>query len=176
MNAEGGNLPGGSSACTLANQRLWKRPPPGIPTQPDFNLDVDLDFLKSDTSQLISGAVYVRAAEYSEDISIPQLIVEYAQVDIESLPTTGAPEVALDITVEAYQSIRATNNLADVVASADLNARGTLQNPVILGTVTINSGLVFLENNELRDLSRDCQFQQSETDPTLCQFGSSDRD
>ena len=111
-------------------------------------LDVDLDLLKSDTSQLISGAVYVRAAEYSEDISIPELMVEYARSDIDSLPTTGAPEVALDITVEAYQSIRATNNLADVVASADLNARGTLQNPVILGTVTIDSGLVFLENNE----------------------------
>ena len=75
-------------------------------------------------------------------------MVEYAQADIDSLPTTGAPEVALDITVEAYQSIRATNNLADVVASADLSARGTLQNPVILGTVTIDSGLVFLENNE----------------------------
>ncbi len=111
-------------------------------------LDVDLDFLKSDTSQLISGAVYVRAAEYYEDISIPELMVGYSQANIESLPTTGAPEVALDITVEAYQSIRATNNLADVVASADLNARGTLQNPVILGTVTIDSGLVFLENNE----------------------------
>lgn len=111
-------------------------------------LDVDLDFLKSDTSQLISGAVYVRAAEYYEDISIPELMVGYSQANIESLPTTGAPEVALDITVEAYQSIRATNNLADVVASADLNARGTLQNPIILGTVTIDSGLVFLENNE----------------------------
>ena len=45
-------------------------------------------------------------------------MVEYSQADIDSLPTTGAPEVALDVTVEAYQSIRATNNLADVVASA----------------------------------------------------------
>jgi translocation and assembly module TamB len=111
-------------------------------------LDVDLDLLKSDNSELISGAVYVRDAEYNQDISIPELMVEYARSDIDSLPTTGAPEVALDITVEAYQSIRATNNLADVVASADLNARGTLQNPVIVGTVTIESGLVFLENNE----------------------------
>lgn len=111
-------------------------------------LDVDLDLLKSDTSELISGAVYVRAAEYSQDISIPELMVEYARSDIDSLPTTGAPEVALDITVEAYQSIRTTNNLADVVASAELNARGTLQNPVIVGTVTIESGFVFLENNE----------------------------
>jgi translocation and assembly module TamB len=111
-------------------------------------LDVDLDLLKSDTSELISGAVYVRAAEYSQDISIPELMVEYARSDIDSLPTTGAPEVALDIRVEAYQSIRATNNLADVVASADLNARGTLQNPVIVGTLTIESGFVFLENNE----------------------------
>jgi translocation and assembly module TamB len=111
-------------------------------------LDVDLDLLKSDTSELISGAVYVRAAEYSQDISIPELMVEYARSDIDSLPTTGTPEVALDITVEAYQSIRATNNLADVVASADLSARGTLQNPVIVGTVTIESGFVFLENNE----------------------------
>jgi len=110
-------------------------------------LDVDLDLLKGDTSQLISGAVYVRAAEYSQDIFIPELMVEYAQADIDSLPTTGAPEVALDVTVEAYQSIRTTNNLADVVASANLRARGTLQNPVILGTVTIDSGLVFLENN-----------------------------
>ena len=111
-------------------------------------IDVDLDLLKSDSSELISGAVYVRAAEYNQDISIPQLISRYAQSEIASLPTTAAPEVALDITVEAYQSLRATNNLADLVASADLNARGTLQNPVILGTVTIDSGQLFLENND----------------------------
>ncbi|MCZ6876987.1 MAG: translocation/assembly module TamB domain-containing protein, partial [Acidobacteria bacterium] len=111
-------------------------------------IDVDLDLLKSDSSELISGAVYVRAAEYNQDLSIPEIISRYARGEIASLPTTAAPEVALDITVEAYQSLRATNNLADLVASADLNARGTLQNPVILGTVTIDSGQLFLENND----------------------------
>ncbi|MFQ5928815.1 MAG: translocation/assembly module TamB domain-containing protein [Acidobacteriota bacterium] len=111
-------------------------------------LDVDLDLVKSEVSELISGAVYVRAADYTQNISIPQLIFEYAQSEIAPLPAASGQEVALGVTVEAYQSLRVKNNLVDAVASADLNIRGTVQNPVILGTISVDEGNLYLEHNE----------------------------
>jgi hypothetical protein len=117
-------------------------------------IDADLDVLRSAGAQLISGAVYVRSAEYTQRISVPELILGYTRRQVE-MPATGlvgadADETAtvLDITVEAYQSLRVNNNLADIVASGDFTVRGTLQSPVILGSMTVDDGKLFLEHNE----------------------------
>lgn len=111
-------------------------------------VDVDLDWLKGERTQLISGAVYVRAAEYRRDITIPELIMQ--QITAQAAPPTAlAPgqEIALNIDVEAHRSIAVRNNLATVVASGDFILRGTLDNPVILGRIIIDEGRLFLENN-----------------------------
>lgn len=110
-------------------------------------VDVDLDFLKRERSQLISGAVYVRSADYTQEISLSELIFQ-ATAPLAVAPTTPAgEEVVLDISVEAYQTLRVNNNLADITASGDFTVRGTLENPVILGHIFIDQGELYLENN-----------------------------
>lgn len=110
-------------------------------------VDVDVDFLRGEKSQLITGAVYLRSAEYSRDTSIPELILEYTRSQALPPPTVGQEDIALDISVETYQGIRIDNNLARVVASGEFTLRGTLENPVILGSMTIDEGTLFLEGN-----------------------------
>ncbi len=111
-------------------------------------IHVDVDFLRSDGSQLITGVVYVRSAEYTTDISIPQLILNLTRSQLQATAPPTGEEIVLDIDVEAYRSLRINNNLADVTASGDFTVRGTVQNPVILGVITIDEGRLFLENNE----------------------------
>ena len=44
--------------------------------------------------------------------------------------------------------MRARNNLIDAVGSIDLDVRGTLRDPVMLGAITVDEGRLFLEQNE----------------------------
>ncbi|HXK61735.1 MAG TPA: translocation/assembly module TamB domain-containing protein, partial [Acidobacteriota bacterium] len=115
-------------------------------------VDVDLDALKNERSQLISGAVYIRSAEYNETVSIPAIILAVTGPEAERIQpaeeAAASERTQLNISVEAYQSIRVNNNLAQIVASGDFTIRGTLQNPVIVGSATIDEGRLTLENNE----------------------------
>ncbi len=112
-------------------------------------VDVDVDAVKSQTSQLLSGVVYVRSAEYTRSISVAELIMAFTGAGAEDVRgNRGGGETLLNIDVEAYQSIRISNNLADVTASGDFTLRGTVDDPVILGTITVDEGTLRLENND----------------------------
>jgi len=114
-------------------------------------VDVDLDALKSERSSLLSGAVYIRSAEYNQNVSMPELILALTAPEAENIRGgggSGGPQTELNISVEAYQSIRVSNNLADIIGSGDFTIRGTLQNPVILGSFSIDEGQLSLENND----------------------------
>ena len=110
-------------------------------------IDLDLDLLKAEGSQLVTGVVYVREAEYTRHLSLPQLFLAYAaENQIPPTPSLGG-EILLEIEVEAYQSLRVKNRIADVTGSGDFTIRGTAQRPVILGTITLDEGTLSLENN-----------------------------
>ncbi len=110
-------------------------------------LDLDVDFLRNENSQLLSGVVYIRSAEYREQISLPELILRYTGSPAFA-PSVSDEELVLDIEVEGYRTLQIDNNLAQVTASGDFKIRGTLENPVILGNLTVDEGTLFLENNE----------------------------
>ncbi len=112
-------------------------------------LDVDVDFLKSSTNQLLTGAVYVRNAEYTKDITLADLIVQVS--NFRSLPAArayGRQQINLDLDVEAYKSIRINNSLGDVVASGQFNVRGTLDDPVILGRMNVDRGKLVIQDSK----------------------------
>ena len=112
-------------------------------------LDADIDYLKGEDSELISGAVYIRSSEYTRDISIAELILSLSESNGNGSPAGSADtDIALDLTVEAYHSLRINNNLAEVVASADFSIVGTTVNPIVLGSLTVDDGTLRLEGNE----------------------------
>jgi translocation and assembly module TamB len=111
-------------------------------------LDADVDVVKSERSQLISGAVYLRSSEFTKTISLAELILGFAGGGKPGIAAAGpGPASVLNLDVEAYRSIRISNNLADIVASGAFSVRGTQEHPVIMGSLTANEGRLFLENN-----------------------------
>ena len=118
------------------------------PPQTVSILDVDLDLVRSEFQNLVSGNVRIASADYTEDVSVGQLLSRYARSETEITPSAGRNDVKLAVAVEGQQSLHVRNNLIDAVGSVNLNVRGTLSNPVILGAVTVNEGRLFFENNE----------------------------
>jgi translocation and assembly module TamB len=117
-------------------------------------VDVDIDALRSERAQLLSGAVYIRSADYTEDILIPELVLSLTAPEVETLQGAGPQDqTQLNISVEGYQSIRVKNNLADIVASGDFTIRGTLHNPVLLGSISVDSGELTVEGGKY-DITR----------------------
>ena len=118
------------------------------PPQTVTILDVDADLVRSEFQDLVSGKIQVVSADYTENVSVGQILSLYARRETEAPPPAGGRDVKLAVTVEGQQSLRARNNLIDAVGSINLNVRGTLRDPVMLGTITVDEGRLFLEQNE----------------------------
>jgi hypothetical protein len=110
-------------------------------------LDIDLDLIRTEYSQLISGAVYLRSAIYDQRITLPELILQLTR-QAPSTPASALEQpVILDIEVEAYRTLRIQNNLADITASGDFKITGNLRKPVILGSVNVDRGQIIFGSN-----------------------------
>lgn len=111
-------------------------------------VDVSLEILKSDDSELIAGQVDVRSAEYQRLISLTELITDYLDFRQGGEVAAEQSDVDLDLRVRGYRAISIENNLADLRASADLTIRGTLNEPIVLGSLNIDEGSLSLEDND----------------------------
>ena len=97
---------------------------------------------------MLRGTVTVRDALYSKRFE--------PNADLFSL-TAGAPlagaapaaafPLRFDVQIDAPSALRVENNLARMVASADLQLRGTYDRPLLFGSATIEHGDVIFEGN-----------------------------
>lgn len=152
------NLDGGVFLESFVPQR-WQIRAVGTGLQVEYpadvisTLDMNLSLVKSPGTQLISGAIYLRSSEFTKNITLADLILQLAQPAATRQRQPQGEEIALDISVTGHRSMRIDNNLGDVTASADLSMIGTVANPVILGSITIDEGALHLEGNDF-DISR----------------------
>ncbi|HEV8130072.1 MAG TPA: translocation/assembly module TamB domain-containing protein [Acidobacteriota bacterium] len=132
-------------------------------------VDVDVDYLKSSTKQLLTGEVYIRSSEYTKDVTLADLILEVS--NFRALPSArayGRQQVNLDLDVEAYKSIRINNSVGDVVASGVFSVRGTLDDPVILGRMSVDQGKLVLQDSKYEIARGAVNFNNPrKTTPTL---------
>jgi translocation-and-assembly-module (TAM) inner membrane subunit TamB-like protein len=113
-------------------------------------IDADLSLTGDLAALLVGGTVTVRDAVYTKRFE--------PNADLFNLtggagPSLGgaaqAPTLPLrfDVHIEAPSTLRIENNLARMVASADLRLQGTYDRPVLLGTAQIERGDVIFEGN-----------------------------
>lgn len=118
------------------------------PTDVVSTFDMNLNLVKALGKQLISGRIYLRSGEFTKNLTLAELVLELAQTTPTRQRQTEQDETALDISVVGQRSLRIDNNLGNVTASADLSMTGTVANPVILGSITIDEGTLSLEGND----------------------------
>jgi hypothetical protein len=135
----------GELNLTALGQKMRIRYPEGFVS----NIDADLALMGSPASPLLRGTVTVHDALYSKRFE--------PNADFFSLTSGGAPlpgaavastiPIRFDLQIDAPSTLRIENNLARMVASADLQLRGTYDRPLLFGSAQIERGDVIFEGN-----------------------------
>jgi autotransporter translocation and assembly factor TamB len=139
----------GAIDLTATGEQMNLRYPEGFRS----TIDAALTLRGTPAAMVLGGNVVVRDGVYAKRFE--------PNVDIFSLGSggTGLPApvsetatlpVRYDIKVQAPGTLRLENNLARVVARADLTLNGTYDKPILFGRADIDRGELFFEGNRYR--------------------------
>jgi len=136
----------GQLSLTAVGEQMQIRYPEG------FRSIVDADlWLRGDASApVLGGSVVVHDARWTRRFEVDPNIFELGGggpvLPAGPAATSGVP-LRFDIEVIANNTLRIQNNLADVVASADLKLQGTYDRPAIFGRAEVDRGSIVFEGN-----------------------------
>jgi autotransporter translocation and assembly factor TamB len=122
----------------------------------DFRSTIDavLTLRGTPLSLLLGGTVTVRDGVYTKRLEPNVDIFSLASGGGSGLPSPVAEAATVplryDIKVQAPGTLRLENNLARMVARADLTLNGTYDKPVLFGRADIDRGEIFFEGNRYR--------------------------
>ena len=133
-------------SLTAVGEQMRLRYPEGFRSV----IDADL-WLRGDiTAPVLGGAVTVHDASWTRRLEVDPNLFNFAGGS-PSLPAGPAAAQTLplrfDIQINAANTLRIQNNLADVWASADLKLQGTYDRPALFGRAEIDRGAILFEGN-----------------------------
>jgi hypothetical protein len=136
----------GQLNLTAVGEQMRLRYPEGFPS----TVDADL-FLRGDVSSpVLGGSVVVHDAVWTRRFEVDPNIFDLGSrgVVLPAGPAGGQGlPLRFDIQVTAANTLRIQNNLADIVASADLRLQGTYDRPAIFGRAEVGRGSILFEGN-----------------------------
>ena len=140
-----GYLPGDLNV-TVHGEDMHLRYPEGIRS----TVDADLSLRGNVQALTLGGTVRVKQATWTRRIDPGGGILDFtsgrrAAVDVAPTPATTTVPLRFDLEVVVPSSLRVENNLARLVASADLQLRGTYDRPVLSGRAEVDRGEVMFE-------------------------------
>jgi len=147
-----GYLPGDLDV-TARGEDMRLRYPEGIRSV----VDMDLSIRGNYKTPTLGGTVTVKNAEWNRRIEAPGSIFDFAsrRGSTATVPSVAAEPAAavplrFDVQILVPSTLRIENNLARLVANADLTLRGTYDRPVMLGHADIDRGEVMFEGRRYR--------------------------
>jgi hypothetical protein len=140
-----GYLPGDLNV-TVRGEDMHLRYPEGIRS----TVDADLSLRGNVQAPTLGGTVRVKQATWTRRLDPGGGILDFgtgrsAAADLAPTPTTPTVPLRFDLEVVVPSSLRVENNLARLVASADLQLRGTYDRPVLFGRAEVDRGEVTFE-------------------------------
>ncbi|HEY7292912.1 MAG TPA: translocation/assembly module TamB domain-containing protein [Vicinamibacterales bacterium] len=157
-----GYLPGELNV-TARGQDMNLRVPEGIRSL----VDADLTLTGNYQAPTLGGVVTVKSAVWNRRVDAPGSIFDLASRRggaPNGLTPEAAPTIPLkyDVQLRVPSTLRVENNLARMVANADLTLRGTYDHPVVFGHADIERGEVTFEGRRYRITRGSMEF----TNPT----------
>jgi autotransporter translocation and assembly factor TamB len=136
----------GDLSLTATGERMSVRYPEGFRSI----IDADLALQGTTSALVLNGSVVVQDGVWSKRIETSPDIFNLAGGLSTTLGAgTAAPTLPLrfDVGITAASSLRIQNNIANMVASADLRLQGTYDRPLLFGRAEIERGDVLFEGN-----------------------------
>jgi translocation and assembly module TamB len=129
-----------------------------VPLPQDIRATADANLVLQGRAQAqllsLSGLVNLRRAEYTEDIELADFINRRREATISEGGGGGdgggggfGANLRLDLRVEGRDALVVRNNLADIVGSVNLQVRGSAEEPIIGGRVTVSRGTLNFRND-----------------------------
>jgi TamB, inner membrane protein subunit of TAM complex len=109
-------------------------------------LEGDLSLLGSADERMVSGALVLRDAVWSREYDLVSgMLADREGLDLfpDLTESEALKDVRLDVSIRAPGSLKVRNGLAVLEASADLELRGTLGHPVLLGQAEAQHGEIY---------------------------------
>jgi translocation and assembly module TamB len=139
-----GYLPGDLNV-TLRGEDMHLRYPEGIRS----TVDADLSVRGNVQAPTLAGTLRVKQATWTRRIDPGGNLLDFSSRPAapEAAPAPAAATLPLrfDIEVQVPSTLRVENNLARLVARADLQLRGTYDRPVLFGRAEVDRGEVTFE-------------------------------
>jgi hypothetical protein len=136
----------GELSLTATGEEMRLRYPEGFRSV----VDADLWLRGAASSPVLGGTVTVRDAVWTRRFEVDPNIFDFGSggpVLPAGPATTASFPLRFDIEVTAANTLRIQNNLANIVASADLRLQGTYDRPALFGRVEIDRGDLLFEGN-----------------------------
>jgi hypothetical protein len=133
----------GALELHASGRRMEFRYPAGFRS----TIDADFDLLGTVSAPIVRGTVTVLSALYDKRIDITPgfLALASGRSSVPSGPSSGQlPPIRLDVHIVAPSSLRIENNIAHLVANADLWLRGTYDHPQLSGGADVERGEVLV--------------------------------
>ena len=135
----------GNLSLTASGSRMTVRYPEGFRSV----IDADLELTGTLSALTLSGDVEVIDGLWSRPFDTTPDLFNLGGGAAAVAPGTPAPTIPLrfDINIDAPSTLRIENNVASVVASADLRLAGTYDRPTLFGRAEIDRGRITFEGN-----------------------------
>jgi translocation and assembly module TamB len=140
-----GFLPGELS-LTAVGEQMRVRYPEGFRSI----IDADLWLRGHAAAPVLGGGVTIHDAVWTRRFDVDPNLFDLGGTRAALPPGPAAEQglpLRLDIDVTANHTLRVQNNLADIVASADLKLQGTYDRPAVFGRAEIERGSIVFEGN-----------------------------
>jgi hypothetical protein len=132
-----------------------------------FTASADLVHDGTPERSLLSGTVNLLDAQYRREYDSDRELLELLDAP-ETEPNPFLDSIRLAVAVRGTEGLFVNNNLADVESAADLDVRGTVARPVVLGRASILSGRLFWNGNNFDVLQGVVEFNNPfETEATF---------
>ncbi|MDX1998423.1 MAG: translocation/assembly module TamB domain-containing protein [Thermoanaerobaculia bacterium] len=123
-----------------------------------FRGDADLLLESTPEGRRLRGLARLERAFYLDDVKLGLVdLVRTALAGSRQLEATTDPwlgSTALSLSVRAPGAVRVSNNLADLRGSAELQVRGSLARPLVLGTVDLEPGGTLVQDENRFELEQ----------------------
>jgi hypothetical protein len=136
----------GELSLTAVGEQMRVRYPEGFRSI----IDADLWVRGHAAAPVLGGTVTVHDALWTRRLEVDPNLFDLGGTRA-TLPPGPAGEqglpIRLDLDITANHTLRMQNNLADIVASADLKVQGTIDRPAMFGRAEIDRGSIVFEGN-----------------------------